>query len=145
MMQLDSNRAGRAITIVIYLVLLLAFILRLYRLDFQSFWYDEGFSAFVAKGPLTSISVYVFIDPHPPLYYTVLHFWMKVAGEGEFSLRFLSVALGVLSIALIYRLGADLLGYRAGAYAAVLGAVNPFLLYYSQETRGYILLLALSI
>ena len=144
-MSMGNSKVSKNIVLAAYLTLLTSFILRLFKLDAQSFWYDEGFSAFVARGPLSGIYAYVSVDPHPPLYYVVLHFVMKAAGEGEFSLRFLSVALGVLSTALIYRLGADLLGHRVGLYAAILGAVNPFLLYYSQETRGYMLLLTLSL
>ncbi|GEM_PF-2050686 len=143
-MPMFNSKVNKNIVLAVYLTLLISFVLRLFRLDAQSFWYDEGFSAFVARGPLSDVYAYVSVDPHPPLYYLVLHFWMKAVGESEFSLRFLSVALGVLSTALIYQLGSDLMGHRAGLYAAILGTVNPFLLYYSQETRGYMLLLTTS-
>jgi hypothetical protein len=51
---------------------------------------------------------------------------------------------GVLAIALLYRLGRRL-SYTTGALAALLLAVSPFAIWYSQETRGYTMALALVI
>lgn len=127
------------------LLCLLAFGLRLYRLGSQSLWYDEAASLFAASQPLASLSAPLVLEPHPPLYFLLLHGWMVLAGSSEFSLRFLSVLFSVLAIAGIYRLGALLLGMWVGVFAAALAALSPFLVYYAQETRMYALLLAFSV
>src|SRR5690348_13914409 len=84
---------------------LLAFGLRAGRLEYQSLWYDEGSSIFLARQSLAAITRGAAGDIHPPLYYYLLHFWMKFAGDGEYGARFLSVCTGVLVVALLFVLG----------------------------------------
>ena len=122
-----------------------AFALRVYRLDAQSLWYDEGFSAHVALGDFSGIFAYAGMDLHPPLYHILLWLWTHLAGGSEFALRFLSVAAGVTTVALMYRLGTQLGGSQLGVVAAILAVANPFLVYYSQEARMYSLLTALAL
>ncbi|HRV91197.1 MAG TPA: hypothetical protein P5526_03430, partial [Anaerolineae bacterium] len=57
------------------LILWLALALRLYRLDFQSIWWDEGHSIFVASHPVTAIPTLPAMDVHPPAYFSLLHVW----------------------------------------------------------------------
>jgi 4-amino-4-deoxy-L-arabinose transferase-like glycosyltransferase len=126
-------------------VIAAAFAVRVYRLDTQSLWYDEGFSAQVALGSFSGIFSHAGTDPHPPLYHTLLWLWTRLAGAGEFSLRFFSVAAGVASVALLYRLGTQAGGSLLGLVAAILAVANPFLVHYSQEARMYSLFTALSL
>ncbi|HXW00676.1 MAG TPA: hypothetical protein VEC93_19825, partial [Anaerolineae bacterium] len=58
------------------LILWLAFGLRLYHLDFQSIWWDEGHSIFVASQPISQIPTLPAMDVHPPAYFVLLHLWM---------------------------------------------------------------------
>ncbi|MDP2727650.1 MAG: glycosyltransferase family 39 protein, partial [Dehalococcoidia bacterium] len=120
-------------------VLLVAFGLRAYRLGWQSLWYDEGNSALMAGRNLPQIIAGAAGDIHPPLYYILLSWWSNLAGTGEFSLRFLSLAFGLLLVAVVYKLGQKLFAPQAGLAAAAIAAVSPFLVYYSQEARMYML------
>ena len=87
-------------------IILLGFALRLYKLGEQSLWYDETVSAFLAgEAPLALIG-HTARDIHPPAYYLLLHYWVRLAGAGEFALAFFSVIFGVLLIALTARLAA---------------------------------------
>jgi 4-amino-4-deoxy-L-arabinose transferase-like glycosyltransferase len=63
-----------------------------------------------------------------------------VTGTGEWGLRSLSAVAGVLTVPVAYMIGVELRGRRAGLWAAALVAVNPMLLWYSQEARAYALL-----
>ncbi len=119
-------------------VLLSAFALRVYALAAQSLWNDEGTSIALSRRSLEAIADGAAKDIHPPLYYFLLHFWMPLAGESEFAVRFLSVAAGVLLIAFTVRLAGDLFGEEAALVAGLLSAFSPFQIYYSQETRMYI-------
>jgi mannosyltransferase len=76
----------------------------------------------------------------PPLYYALAWGWTQLAGTGEFGLRSLSALAGVATVPVAYLLAAELRDRRAGVFAAALVAVNPMLLWYSQEARGYALL-----
>lgn len=124
---------------------LLALSLRVHELGAQSFWYDEGTTATVAPRGLTTIVANAAADIHPPLYYLLVHWWVAAAGSGEIVLRFPSAALGVLSVALAYRLGRDAVGAAAGVAAAVLLATAPLPIWYSQEARMYALATALGL
>lgn len=135
-----AERLARSVLLPLILGLL-GFALRVYRLGNQSLWYDEGFSAYIARLPLVQLLDYRGMDPHPPLHALVLGWWTALAGDSEVALRFPSVLAGTAAVLLVYRLGADLLGRRVGVYAALLAAVNPFLIFYAQETRPYSFLL----
>ncbi|MDH7487171.1 MAG: glycosyltransferase family 39 protein [Anaerolineae bacterium] len=114
-----------------------AFALRLYRLDFQDIWWDEARNIDVASRPLAQIATAGELDIHPPLYFYLLHGWMRLAGESPFAIRFLSTAFGLLTLPLLYQLGRAGGGRLAGALAAAVGALAPFALGEAQEARMY--------
>jgi mannosyltransferase len=127
-------------------ILLLTAFVRLWGLGGQSLWMDEAFSHLFATLPLNLSWRAMIVDAvHPPLYYLLLRPWLALAGDGEFALRFPSALAGVLTVALLLRVGRDWLGERAGAWAAFLLALNPFHVWYSQEARMYALLGLLSL
>ncbi len=120
-----------------------AFGLRLVRLGAQSLWFDETLSALFASRPLTE-GIQLMLQEglhHSPLYYILLRPF-AANGFSEFSLRFLSVALGVLAVPLMAQAGRVLVSPTVGLMAALLLTVNPFHLWYSQEARMYTLLMA---
>ncbi|HEV8637996.1 MAG TPA: glycosyltransferase family 39 protein [Chloroflexota bacterium] len=120
------------------LVTLVAFLARCWELGRQSFWWDEAYSAVVARGSLSEIVRTVAADDfHPPLHYMLLHAWRLVAGETEYALRFTSVAFGTATIALAFALGRRLFGAGGGLAAAILAAASPFLWYYATEARMF--------
>ena len=122
------------------LIVLAGVALRVYHLDAQSFWYDEGNSARIAERSLQLIIAGAAGDIHPPLYYIVLHYWRALFGESEFALRMLSVLCGVGLVIFTYLLARRLFNPRVGLIAAALMACSPFAVYYSQEARMYVML-----
>lgn len=127
-------------------IVLLAFALRVYQLDAQSLWYDEGVTAMVARTDLPSLTRWTANDIQPPLYYYVVAAWGRLAGWSEWSLRFASVFFGTLTVPLLAILATKLSRRRlVGLLAALITAVHPLLVYYSQEARMYAMLLALGV
>jgi 4-amino-4-deoxy-L-arabinose transferase-like glycosyltransferase len=120
-------------------ILFLAFGLRLYRLGAESLWYDETVSAQLAGKRLPDLVAYTAGDIHPPGYYVLLRVWTRMVGESDFALAFFSLAFGVLLVALVYKLGARVFGIKAGVLAALLVAISPYNIWYSQEVRMYTL------
>jgi 4-amino-4-deoxy-L-arabinose transferase-like glycosyltransferase len=131
---------------------LAAFALRLYRLDYQSLRGDEAFDVLYAAQPLSEI-IYQdrFNQIYPPLYHASLHYWLLIAGRGEFALRWITAVVpGTLLIPLAYALGRQLFSRarpgqadrsrRIGWLAGLLAAINPYLLWWSQDTHFYALL-----
>jgi mannosyltransferase len=123
---------------ILILLLLTAFALRLYRLDHQEIWGDEAHSVYVASLPLLS-TVSPRIETNPPLYHLLLYFWARLTGSSVFALRFLSLVLGVLTVPFVYRLARLAFGVPVGLLAALLCAISPSQVYYSQEARMYAL------
>lgn len=119
-------------------VIILATILRLISLN-QSFWLDEGITVMVVKTHsfLGIITQYIPNDFHPPLYYLILWIWDKVFGYSEIASRLPSVIFGVLAVWIIYLIGKKIHSKKLGIVAALLLAVNPLHIYYSQEARMY--------
>ncbi|MCL5960112.1 MAG: glycosyltransferase family 39 protein [Chloroflexi bacterium] len=126
-------------------ILLLAFALRIHLLGDKSVWWDEAISAWTSRNSALDIVLYQAREVHPPFYYLVLHFWGKMAGDSEFALRYVSVAAGVASVALLYRLGRKFLGPFPAVAAALLLAVSRFHVWWSQEIRMYSLAVLLGI
>lgn len=119
------------------LVLLLAAALRIIGASGYPLWTDEGWSVWAASGDWLAITAN---DRHPPLYFALLAVWRDIGGESRLGLRFLSIAAGLITVAAVYRIGADMRGQRAGLIAALGMAALPLSVYYSQEIRHYGLL-----
>ena len=117
-------------------ILSLATFLRLFRLGTQSLWLDEAFSLILAQQGWSSIIANTARDTMPPLYYLLLHPFLSV-NNSEASGRLLSALLGILTIPVIWSLGRRLFGRRVALLSALLLAINPFHIYYSQEARMY--------
>jgi uncharacterized membrane protein len=84
-------------------------------------------------------------DNHPPLYFVLVHLWMKLfPNQGElislFAARSFPALLGAISIPLTYALGS--LAFRSrlvGHLAAAMIAVSPYGVFLAQEARHYTL------
>ena len=114
--------------------------LRIFQIANKGLWLDEAFSVWLGWQPLGQMWGWLLrIDQHPPLYYTLLHFWMYL-GDSAGTVRLLSALLGTLTIPVIYCLSRRLLGSSAGLLAALILAVSPFHVRFAQETRMYTLL-----
>lgn len=122
-------------------LIILAAALRLPGLGRFGFWRDEALSTFISRQQFPFEILNSLRDHgHPPLYYTLSHFWIALTGESEFTLRLLSVSLGILLIPAVYVLGRRLFDRRVGLVAAVLIACSPYAVAASRTSRPYTLL-----
>ncbi|HYN88156.1 MAG TPA: glycosyltransferase family 39 protein, partial [Ardenticatenaceae bacterium] len=136
----DRGRAGSLLELCgLALVLVLAYALRLYRLEDANIWWDEGLAVWAARQSPGAIAAWTAADVHPPLYFWLLHGWRLLAGDGEFAVRWLSVAFGTLCVAVLWRLGRSLAGPRVALLAALFLALSRFAVWWSQEARMYML------
>jgi uncharacterized membrane protein len=114
--------------------------LRLFRLDHQSVWLDEGYQYHFASAPTAREVVARVLDPlqstHPPLSHLINHAFLQL-GDSDFILRLPSALFGIASIPLLYLLAKRLVGARAALIATALMAISPFHVWFSQEARMY--------
>ncbi|GAB4558735.1 MAG: hypothetical protein Kow0047_04070 [Anaerolineae bacterium] len=135
-LELGTRRRERYRWIVISL-LVLGWAIRLYHLDAQSLWYDEGVTAQIAQKGLVELTRWTADDIQPPLYYYLIAAWLRVAGSSEWALRFPSAIWGLLAIPLIYVLARRFFSRTAALLASALATLSPQYIYYSQEARMY--------
>jgi mannosyltransferase len=123
-------------------IVVLGAVLRFATLDLQSYRYDEAVTVgrVLHRSIFTTLSMVPKSESTPPLYYMVAWLWSKPFGTGEIGMRSLSALSGTASIAVVY-LGAVALPLprRAGLIAAAIVAVNPVLIWFSQDARAYAL------
>ena len=85
-----ANQTGdpeRRASLALLVVLLAAAALRLIGLDHQSYWIDEYASLVMAYDGLFSGFEKIRGDVHPPLYFSLLHFWIRAFGDAEATVR----------------------------------------------------------
>ncbi len=126
-------------------IFFLGVFLRIYHLGDESIWLDEAFSIKLASSSLFGIIEGSAEDPHPPLYYILLHYWINLFGNSEFSTRFLSVVFGFLSILMSYKVGSLIFDKETGVLSALILALSTFHIHYSQEARMYSLMTLLTL
>ena len=116
--------------------------LRVWGLGSQSFWYDEWLTAEATSGGLGHVLHHVaHREGIPPPWFGFMWVWAGVFGDGEVALRAPSVLAGIATIPVAYLVAWQLGQPRAVARAAaLLVAVNPMLVWYSQEARPYSIL-----
>lgn len=135
------------------LIVALAAVVRFWRLDFHSFWFDEAVSLNWATSDVSFIWEKTFPlveEKHPPAYYTLLHGWLWLLEwfnlhQNDAAIRSLGALLGVVTTWATLRLVTDISragsginsGWLAGMLAGLLVALSPLLVWYSQETRMF--------
>ncbi len=114
-------------------------------LGLQSYHHDEIVTvAKVLPGSLHHMLAEVrSSESTPPLYYFLAWIWAHVFGLGEVGLRSLSAICGIATIPVAYLIGNELGRRRVGLPLAAMVAVNPMLIWYSQEARAYSLMVLL--
>jgi mannosyltransferase len=147
-----AGAQSRPAWLIMIMLTLATLALRLYHLDYLSLRGDEAFDVLYAAQPVTEI---LYQDRshqiYPPLFHTSLHYWLLLVGRGEFMLRWIAgVVPGTLVTPLIYALGLQLFGWTGagtlqnrrgiGWLAALLAAINPYLIWWSQDAHLYSLL-----
>jgi 4-amino-4-deoxy-L-arabinose transferase-like glycosyltransferase len=131
--------------LLLALAIVFGAVLRFATLGQQSLDEDETVTVWLLHLPLhTMLATIPRTESTPPLYYLLAWPWSRAFGAGAVGLRLLSASLGVVTIGICYLAAQALLNRRAGAIAALLAALSPALIWYSQEARANELLMLTS-
>lgn len=125
-------------------LVILAFALRVPDLG-RAYWVDEGITIGISSHPVSQIPGLLRHDGSPPLFYFLLHFWMRLFGSSEPATHTLPLLISLIAIPAGYWAGRELFHRQAGIATAALLATNPFLNWYSTETRMYTLVVLLGL
>jgi uncharacterized membrane protein len=107
--------------------------------------YDELQSVTHAYLPIQELlkSVKLF-DPHPPLYYLQLHFWL-LFGTSDFWIKLNSIMWGLLIIYSLFITSQQIYGTQVATLAALFFCLSPYAVTYATEVRMYSLIMSLGI
>lgn len=130
----------KIISISIFAVILIAgIVFRLLYLH-TDIWYDEACSWFTAKQsfPMGIMDNLLHLDlQHTPLYFFLLHFWIKLFGDSEVAMRTLSLLFGIGTLPLVYVATKKITNNKIALFSLAISAVSPLLVLFSAEVRMY--------
>ena len=133
------------IIFLLALILLLGVFLRFYDLGGENLWSDSGATVYYANKSVLDNIKWSPAMGYFPLYHMILSSWVKIFGISEFSVRFLSLIFGVFAVYAVFQIGAFMFNKKVGIYSAIIMALSPFNVYYSQEARVYTFSLLLAL
>jgi mannosyltransferase len=126
------------------LVFTLAAAVALRFLALSPLWLDEAQTVEISRRSVSGLLSALRLDGSPPLFYLLLHVWMKVFGTGTFAVRALSGVISLAGLPLMWRVSRHLGSSRRDAWlATLLLATSPFAIRYATETRMYSLVFLL--
>lgn len=121
---------------LLWLVVLVGGLLRIFHYDTLSLWRDEGLTMWFGRLPWDEVIPHAAGEFHPPLYFAVVKLAELIAPELTAG-RLISVVAGTLTLPLLYLLAALLIGEWAALLSCVVLAISPLHIWYSQEARPY--------
>jgi hypothetical protein len=108
---------------------------------------SEAYSAWAAAKPVGAIMrTPVLHDPGKQVfYYVVLHYYTRIFGLSEISLRSLSVIFSLTTLALVFAIGCEMFDDNTALAAAAMWAFNPLAVVFAHRARMYSMLIALAL
>src|SRR5208282_3179473 len=78
-------------------------------------------------------------------YYVVLHYYTRIFGLSEISLRSMSVIFSLMTLVLVFALGCEMFDDNTALAAAAIWAFNPLAVVFAHTARMYPMLIALAL
>jgi hypothetical protein len=140
------RRPGRTLPLL-WLALVLQALLLLPRLDLLPLWDDERYTLATASRSPAGIIRAVEVDVHPPLYYLLMHAWLRLPLPGSeiVRARAFSALLALAATAVFWGLCLRQLSPRQQALFLGLWVLSPCVVLYARIARSYTLQLLLGI
>lgn len=124
---------------IISVTMIVGIALRLLYLH-TDLWYDEACSWFTAKQlfPMGIMGNLLNLDlQHTPLYFFLLHLWIKLFGDSEIAMRSLSLLFGIGTLPLVFTATKKIADNKTAIFALALACISPLLVLFSVEVRMY--------
>jgi uncharacterized membrane protein len=123
-------------------VIAVAAVVRFWGLGRQGLWYDEWLTTEALAGSFSDLFRHVAErEGITPTYFALVYGWAEIFGDSEAALRSISALAGIATVPVVYATTRELGQRRVVArVAALIVAINPMLVWYSQEARPYSIL-----
>src|ERR1700685_2260173 len=135
-----AARASRRPLEIFAAIFVAAGIIYSFHLGTDALGASEAYSAWAASKPSVGaiVSTPVLHDPGKQVfYYVVLHFYARIFGLSEISLRSLSVIFSLTTLVLLYALGVEMFDDNTALAAVAIWAFNPLAVVFAHTARMY--------
>ena len=118
-------------------LILLNFILKILYLGKQDIAMDEPFTIYYSQAGFSSLLEMLKNENNPPLFFLLMHFWVRVFDISAFSVRFMPFLFSILTAPIIYLTGKRFFSGQSGIVASLLFTFSNYHLAFSHEARVY--------
>ncbi len=118
-------------------LILLNFILKIIFLGRQDVAMDEPFTIYYSQAGFSSLFGMLKTENNPPLFFLLMHFWVRVFGISAFSVRFMPFLFSTLTVPVIYLIGKRFFSIQSGTVASLIFTFSNYHLAFSHEARVY--------
>jgi 4-amino-4-deoxy-L-arabinose transferase-like glycosyltransferase len=127
---------------LLHIILLAATLLRFNNLNSPGLWLDEVYYTIIAQQPILNQIIHPVetvsrLYGNDPILSAIPFSLALKLGDSNYLARFPAALFGILSVAVLYKLGRLLFGNTVGLTAALLLTFSNFDILYSQEARSY--------
>lgn len=105
---------------------------------------DEPFSVYYAQGSFRELIKIFTWENNPPLFYIILHFWIRLFGIGTLSVRFLPMLFSSLTVIFVYKTGERFINRLAAITACILYTCSNVVIMEAHDARIYSILVFLT-
>ncbi len=127
------------------ILFLLNVVLKCIYLTAEPVSHDEPFTIYHAQFGFSELVGYLKNYNNPPLFEIILHFWIKLFGISEGSVRVLPMLFSSASVVFIYLIGRDFFNTRVALLASLLFTFSTMQIWYAHDCRVYSLFLLLTL
>ncbi len=125
--------------IVLAVVVILNLIIRFLALPTESIYGDEGFTIFFSQQTPQLLFDRLMYDRNPPLYFFMLHYWIKVFGIGSFYLKGFSALMSTGTAFFLFKLSDRYLNRLSAIIVSILFLFSEVQMMISHELRAFAL------
>lgn len=121
------------------LVIFSNLIIRFLALPTESIYGDEGFTIFFSQQTPELLFDRLMYDRNPPLYFFMLHFWIKLFGIGSFYLKGLSALISTGTAFFLFKLSDRYMNRMSTVLVSLLFLFSEVQMMMSHELRAFAL------
>ena len=118
--------------------------IKLIWVNYKDISHDEPFTIFHANGSWNELLEMLSHEPNPPLFFILLHFWIKIFGVSTLSVRFLPLLFSSLTVIPLYKLGKLIHSKTVGIISVTIFTFSSAHLASAHDARTYSLFVLLA-